>query len=115
MAFSEIEIKKIEKELQTFNEARRPPPSIRAQLDFGFRLSGQSVELFELRPMWRNPEVTQEIPYAKATYVKSQRIWKIYWHRADMKWHRYEPYPQATTLNAFLEMVAEDEYHCFFG
>ena len=52
---------------------------------------------------------------AKATYVKTQRIWKIYWQRADLKWHGYEPNYEVETLQEFLAIVDRDEYACFFG
>ena len=56
-----------------------------------------------------------ELPVAKATYVKSQNKWKIYWHRADMKWHGYEPEPDVDKIEDFLKIVEEDKYACFFG
>jgi hypothetical protein len=62
-------------------------------LDLGYRLVGQSVEVFETRPFWRDASKTMENPVARATYVKAGRYWKIYWHRADLKWHRCDPHP----------------------
>lgn len=115
MALSEFETKKIEKEVRAFVEKRRPPPRIRPELDLGFRVKGQSVEIFEVRPRWRHPEEKIEHPVAKATFVKTQRIWKVYWQRADLKWHGYEPNPQVETLEEFLAVVDRDEYACFFG
>ncbi len=56
-----------------------------------------------------------EHPVAKATYVKTQGIWKVYWQRADLKWHGYEPDPEVETLQEFLAIVDRDEYACFFG
>jgi hypothetical protein len=32
------------------------------------------------------PGMTQK-PAAKATYVRKTDRWKIYWQRADLKWH----------------------------
>ena len=115
MALSEFEIKKIEKEVQVFMDRRRPPPHIREELDLWFRIKGQSVEIFEIRPLWRQPGEKIEIAVAKATYVKSQKIWKLYWQRADLKWHRYDPDPEVDTLQEFLGIVDRDEYACFFG
>ena len=43
MAFSEFELKKIEKALATFLIIRRPPPEIRSEVDLCYRLSGQRV------------------------------------------------------------------------
>jgi len=90
MAFSEFELKKIEKALATFLKIRRPPPEIRSEVDLGYRLSGQSLELFEIRPQWDNPSIIREHPFAKATYVTTQKSWKIFLHRADLKWHGYK-------------------------
>ncbi len=115
MPLSEFETKKIEKEVRAFVEKRRPPPHIRNELDIGFRVTGQSVEIFEVRPRWRQPDEKIEHSIAKVSYVKSQDIWKIYWQRADLKWHSYQPTPQVKTLQEFLQTVERDEYACFFG
>jgi hypothetical protein len=115
MAFNELERKRIEKAVNRFIEVHRPPPHIRSQLDLGFRLQGQSVELFEIRPVWDNPSQKMESPVAKTTYVKTQNIWKVYWMRADLKWHSYPPAPEVGTVDAFLVLVAEDKHACFFG
>ena len=50
-------------------------------------LPGQSIELFEIRPQWDKPKIKQEYPFAKATFVRAKGRWKIYWKRADLKWH----------------------------
>lgn len=115
MALSEFEQKKYEKEVRAFIEKRRPPPHIRNELDLGFRLEGQSVEIFEIRPLWRHPGKKIEEAVAKATYVKTQRVWKVFWQRADLKWHRYDPEPEVSSLQEFLALVDRDKYACFFG
>ena len=96
-------------------EKRSPPSSIRSKLDFGYRLYGQSVELLEIRPQWNNPEIILKHAFAKTTYVRSQRVWKIFWMRADLKWHRYDPFPEVKSIEKFLEVVNQDQYSCFFG
>ena len=115
MAFSELERKRIEKTVDKFIQAHRPPPHIRNELDLGFRLQGQNVELFETRPAWDNPSQKMEYPVAKATYVKTQDLWKIYWMRADLKRHGYQPVPHVLNVDEFLAVVIEDKYACFFG
>jgi len=35
---------------------------------------------------------------AKTTYVKKSGLWKVYWQRADMKWHSYDPMPEVGSL-----------------
>ncbi len=115
MAFSEFEIKRIEKAVNKFMEKRRPPLHIRDQLDFGFRIKGQSVELYEIRPLWDNPDKKIEGAITKATFVKTKKIWKIYWQRADLKWHNYQPGPEVKNIEDFLSVVDQDAHGCFFG
>ncbi len=115
MAISEFEIKRCEKEVEKFLSAKRPPAYIRNELDFSYRIENQSVELFEIRPNWRNPEEKIEIPIAKATYVKKGKHWKIYWQRRDLKWHSYAPVPSVQFFEEFLSVVSEDANACFFG
>ena len=93
----------------------RPEPNIRHRLDLGYELTGNSVFLVELRPAWNNPCEIQKHPYAKATFVKSKKIWKIYWMRANLKWYPYDPMPIVYNLEAFLKIVDEDAYGCFKG
>jgi len=115
MSFHDLEKKKIEKALAAFLVKRRPPAHIRPQLDLGYKLSGQSVELFEIRPQWDDPSKIHEHPFAKATYVKTQNVWNVFWQRADLKWHGYEPVPTVPSIEKFLAVVDTDEYACFFG
>ena len=115
MAFSEFEEKRYAKTVHAYIEKRRPPVYLRKEIDLSYRLKGQSIEIFEVRPAWDDPNTIIEHPVAKATYVKSKGIWKIYWQRADLKWHRYDPVPLVETLDDFILVVEKDEYACFFG
>ena len=115
MAFSEFEIKRVEKIVSQFIEKRRPAPEIRNKLDLGYRLRDQSVEIFEIRPAWNNPDKIIESPLAKTTYIGTKNIWKVFWRRADMKWHSYDPKPHVNTIEEFLALVDQDKHACFFG
>ena len=115
MAISEFEVKRCEREIQKFLDAHRPPAHIRNEVDFSYRIENQSVELFEIRPEWKNPEKKIEIPFAKATFVKKEKLWKIYWQRQDLKWHSYKPAPNVQYFEEFLSIVSEDANACFFG
>ena len=115
MAFSELELKRFERDLARFMERRRPPQHVRPQLDIGYRISGQSVEIFEIRPDRRNEAQKLETPVAKATFVRTQNLWRIYWMRQDLKWHGYAPNYEARSLEEFLAIVDRDEHGCFFG
>ncbi len=115
MALSEFEIKRMEKLVGTYVEYRRPAPQIRNKVDLSFRVNGQSFEILEIRPQWDDPSKTTELPLAKATFVKSKKIWKIFWMRSDMKWHAYTPCATADSLEEVLNVIEEDIYHCFWG
>ena len=69
MAFNDLERKRIENTVGAFVEKLRPPPHIRPKLDFGFRVIGQSIELFEIRQQWDQPKIRHEYPFAKSTFV----------------------------------------------
>lgn len=114
MAISEFEIKRYEKIVGQYIEGRRPPEHVRDQVDLTFRIDGQSVIIFEIREIWNQRDKKVESPIAKATYVKKANLWKIYWQRADLKWHRYEPTAEVKTIEEFLEVVELDECFCFW-
>jgi len=115
MSFNELDLKRIEKEVKAFIEKRRPPLEIRDEVDLSFRIEKYSIFIFEIRPIWRKPDEKTEIPIAKATFVKAKNIWKIYWQRADLKWHKYDPLEEVKTVKEFIAEVDKDQYGCFWG
>jgi hypothetical protein len=115
MAVSEFEHKLWERTVRVWVEARRPPPEIRSEVDLDFRIEGQSIEIFEIRAAWRRPGEKIESSVAKTTYVKSRETWKVYWKRADGRWHRYDPAGEMGSLQEVLALVGEDAYGAFWG
>lgn len=115
MAFTEQETTDIESAMADFLTKHRPPESIRDKLDHGWRVEGQSVLIFSIRPMWQDKSKKIEEPIAKTTYVRSVNRWRIYWQRADLKWHGYQPHPEAVFFEEFLTVVVEDDHGCFWG
>ena len=114
MALSEFEQKRFEKPVKVYC-SRRFPAHFKSQLYLDYRLENQSVILFVVRPHWKNSNKKIEEMVAKATYLKSRRVWRIYWQRADLKWHQYEPSFEVETIEEFLGVVEKDEYGCFYG
>ncbi len=116
MSLSEFETRRISKVVGDFVEAHRPPAHIRQQVDLGFRFQNQSVEIFEIRPRFKGaPGEIIEESIAKATFIKARGHWKVFWQRADLKWHPYSPAPVVSSIEEFLALVAEDKNACFFG
>jgi spore coat polysaccharide biosynthesis protein SpsF (cytidylyltransferase family) len=112
---SEFEALRCEKLVAAFVERRRPPPHLRHQVDLGFSVRGQSVEIFEVRARWDDATQTTHEFVAKATFERNSGQWKVYWQRADMKWHSYAPQPRVDTLEEFLALLENDVHACFFG
>ena len=115
MAFNDIERKRVENEAAAFVEKVRPPAHVRPKLDIGYRVENQNVLIFEIRPGFRDPGSKHEGYVAKATYVRKDNVWKVYWMRQDLKWHSYPPKPVVTSLEAFFEEVSADPNACFWG
>ena len=93
----------------------RPAEEIREQLDISYKIEKQSIIIFEIRPNWRDANLKMESGIAKATFVKSDKLWKIFWMRADLKWHSYKPKPVVGDVSIFLKTVEEDKHGCFWG
>lgn len=94
---------------------RRPDPTMRDRIREGQRISDNTIELFYVRPAVFRPGEMVEDPVAKLQFVRSRDLWKIFWKRADQKWHGYEPCPEVPTLAAALSVIDEDAHCCFFG
>lgn len=116
MTFTDIEIAEhtglIE---QLFWTTRRPPLHLRDRIQEGQRICGHDIELFFVRPAFRHPGHQVEESIAKVRYVRSRLVWHLFWKRADGKWHRYQPCPEAKSLADALRIIDEDAHSCFFG
>lgn len=115
MAFTTPELADINSSMTEFMETRRPPVEIRDQVDLDYRIESQSVVIFSTRPVCGDKSRKIEEPAAKATYNRKSKRWKIYWQRADQKWHAYPPHPEAILFDEFLAIVDEDKNCCFWG
>ena len=101
--------------LENFLSEKRPPEEMRNQIDLAYKIENQSVIIYEIRPRWDKPEVNIETKVAKATFVKAQQYWRVYWMRSDLKWHIYQPMPNVKTIKEFIDLIEEDKHNCFWG
>ncbi len=93
----------------------RPPEEIRNELDLNYKIEEQSIIVFEIRPNWTDPTEKIECNIAKATFVKKDNEWKVFWFMSDMKWHPYKPNPKVKNLKEFVKIIEEDKHGCFWG
>jgi len=115
MAIESLTTLEIIEVMENFLTHNRPPEDIRAQLDITYQIENQSVVIYEVRPKWNDPKIIRQHPIAKTTWVKSSNHWKVFWQRADLKWHSYSPKPTVKKLQDFVRLVEEDTHHCFWG
>lgn len=106
---------KIDDILKDWTEAMRPEADIRPELDIGYTWNGTDIFLNEIRPDWQQPEIIRHFPFAKIKYVKSRKLFKLYWMRASGKWEAYPLIAQSPSLPTLLEAVKDDALGCFFG
>lgn len=105
----------LERQIEEFIQDMRPEESIRHEIDIGFKFENNILEIFEIRPFWNDKNKIAYNSVARSKLIKSRSVWKIYWMRADLKWHLYQPLPEVKTIQEFLDEVREDPYGCFFG
>lgn len=114
MAFSELEIKRI---AQTVGEFCRKssPAHLKNELSLEYVLKGHEVVIFERRPQWDNPKEWMESPVAKLKFIRSANKWRLYWQRADLKWHEYPGLSSSEHIGNLVREIDADPLTCFFG
>ena len=115
MAFDILKSVEIIDLMENYIASVRPAEEIKSKLDLSYKIENQSIILFEIRPDWQDPTIIRNSDYAKTTYVKSDKCWKIFWMRASGKWESYPPNARVNKLEDFLNIVDKDEYGCFKG
>ena len=93
-AFTDLQYRQIETLMAPICAAPADP-AVRDQLRIGFRMEGRSFVLFESRPAFLPPHEWLEEPVAKFTHVKSTDRWRLFCLFRDLKWRRYEPFPES--------------------
>jgi hypothetical protein len=96
-------------------QKRRPTEEKRNQVDLAYRIDNQSVLIYEIRCRWDRTDEFFESPIAKATWVKTKNQWKVFWMRADLKWHVYKPKASVSAICDFVKLVDQDPLGCFWG
>ena len=114
MAFSEIELKRIDRVVGGFCRGR-VPASFHNELRLEYTVSGHSVLVEEVRPHWREPGVFTRGGVAKFRFVRTAGEWQLFWQRASLKWQAYEPLAASRELGKLVREVDRDPYGCFFG
>jgi hypothetical protein len=114
LAFSEIELKRIEGIVVPFCR-RRSPVHARHQVRTEYRVKGQDVLIIEVRTVWDDPTRWMEHGIAKIRFNRAANEWRLFWQRASLKWQAYEPLAKSRELSVLVEEIDRDPNGCFFG
>ena len=114
MAFSELELKRIERTVGSFCR-KRSPPHLKDKLRLEYSFKGHEVVIFEWRPKWDDPKEWIDSPVAKLKFIRSADKWRLYWMRADLKWHEYPGHSSSDRLDELVQEIDDDPLACFFG
>jgi hypothetical protein len=109
-----MEVNLVEKQIAEAVERMRPPVEIRDKLDIGFTFEKNTVLLLEIRPNFMKPDEIMQRPFAKIRFIKSKKIWKLYWMRGNLTWLEYIK-SDFETIQKVFEVIKKDEDGCFFG
>ena len=96
-------------------EKRRPKPEIRHLVDLKAEITGQEVILSEVRPSYADPALKLDYPVAKVRWIGAQNRWRLYWRRADLKWHVYAPGAHLSDIESIMGEIDRDPVCCFWG
>lgn len=115
VAFSDLELASIKRSAAAYTKKYGPPAHVQKQLSWDWVIDKQCVLLCEVRPHWQDANKLLKNECVKTTFVRTKNIWQIYWMRADLKWHSYEPSFVVNSFDDFLNVLQADEHGCFFG
>jgi len=110
MAFDVATRQRIERDVAAYVASIRPPALCRDEFDIDYRIYQQSIEIVAIRP-----GNLMRYPVAKATYIRTRDVWRIYWRKRDHKWHGYLQLPEASDLDRVLQELDSDPVGCFWG
>jgi hypothetical protein len=114
MAFTELEVKQIAQAVGPLCK-KRSPAHLKDKLRLEYAVKNHEVVIFERRPSWDNPNEWTESPVAKLKFIRSAGKWRLYWQRADLKWHEYPGLSSSHRLADLVQEIDADPLACFFG
>lgn len=114
IAFREVDLKQIEQTIGVFC-GKRSPRHLKEKLRLMYAVKGHEVVIVERRPRWDNQTEWTETPVANLKFIRSARKWRLYWMRADMKWHEYPWLSSSHHLDDLVQEIDADPLACFFG
>ena len=113
MALIEFERRRIDKLLDEFAR-RRIPLELKDQLRLGWRFRGDSVTLWQSRPLLGAPARWSESNVARFCRDE-QGGWVLHWPDRNGRWHAYEGLEPRRRIEDLLRVVDDDPTGIFWG
>ena len=114
MAFSELELKYVQSVIGRLCK-RRFLSHLRDKIRTIYEIQNNDIIIFEERPKFKEPHEWSKTPCAKFKYDRTNKEWRLYWMRKDLKWHRYQTETKSGELEELVAEVDIDRYGAFFG
>ena len=86
MAFDELELKRIKQGVGSFSP-KHSPAHLKDKLRLEYAVKGHDVVIVERRPRWDSQTEWTDTSVAKLKFIRLANKWRLYWMRADLKWH----------------------------
>jgi len=114
VAFSEFELARIGKIVGGLCH-RRSPPELKDQLSVEYEIKLHDVVIIEKRSRWDGSPGHTKTDVAKIKLVRTVNEWRLFWMRADLRWHSYQPLASSRYMEDLVDEVDADPYGCFWG
>jgi Protein of unknown function (DUF3024) len=114
MDFSEADLKRIEQFVGVFC-GELSSRHLKDKLRLMYAFKGHEVAIVERGPLWDPHTEWTETLGAKLKFIKTVAKWRLYWMRADMKWHEYPGLPSSSYLDDLVQEIDTDPLACFFS
>ena len=93
----------------------RVSPQAQDRLRLGYRFRGQTVTLYEERPVFSDQDRWIDISVAQFRYDPNSRKWSLHWADRNSRWHIYPDARPTANLDHLLDEIAADPTGIFWG
>jgi hypothetical protein len=94
---------------------KQSPVHLKDKLRLEYSVKGHEVVIVERRPGGDDPKEWIESPVAKLKVIRTANNWRLYWMRADLKWHEYPGHSSSKRLDELVQEINDNPLACFFG
>src|SRR6476619_6802148 len=95
----------------------RVPDHVRDRVRVEVDLADRHLTIVECRPPWRadNGSEWTRFPIARLRYVKTRRLWSLYWRDRNLRFHEYDRVPATSKIEELLAELDRDPIAIFWG